>query len=98
MLPLLDIIEGKSETYVVYEYFPNITLENHVNEKGKLTEDEVRMITKQVVEGYMEFKRHGIHHKNINPKSILLTQEKESIIKLYDFGITGLDFLTNKLY
>ncbi|XP_071854761.1 twitchin-like isoform X8 [Apostichopus japonicus] len=54
---------------------------------GSLTEDEVRLYTKQVCEGLLHIHKEGYMHLNMKPQNILYETKKSDSLKIIDFGL-----------
>jgi serine/threonine protein kinase len=55
-------------------------------EKGLTMEhEEIRFITKQIVEALLYIHKQGFFHRDLKPENILIANDKT--IKLIDFGL-----------
>jgi len=83
-----------NKIYLLTEYVDGNTLEEYINEHGKLDSCIVQHIVKQIVEFLLYLKKCGIYHGDIKPSNIMLLANYK--IKVLDFGCAGL-FIQNKL-
>ena len=76
-------LEVKNNTYFVYEYCNGGDLENYVQEKGLLKEDEATRILVDLIDAFRDLYKINIIHRDIKPSNILIHNGK---IKIGDFG------------
>ena len=98
LLTPLELIKESFCVYAVYKCDPYKTLADYVKKKGKLAEDTVIEIMKQILNGYDELIRNDITHKNIEPQNILVIKEKEVKVLMFGFGIKEIRSLETKNY
>ncbi|WP_430009622.1 protein kinase domain-containing protein [Methylophaga lonarensis] len=72
--------------YYVMEYLPGKTLEQHLDDQGYLSLNEVRQLLPQLIAGLRAFHRLDMLHQDIKPGNILLTEEGG--LRIIDFGST----------
>jgi len=79
-----DIFEERGTAYYVMEYIEGETLQELVNRKGKLTEQEAVGYIRQVCEA-LDYV-HSLHrlHLDVKPSNVMVTPSGETI--LIDFG------------
>ena len=82
--PSETFIEGMFK-YAVYDYSKTDNLESYLKKKGKVTQEELFGILKEIIDTYEFIQRKGLVHGNINPRSILIYQTDDLTIKLTDF-------------
>lgn len=70
------------------EYVPGGELYNLIERKGRLSEDEARVYTQQILSALEYCHRRKVAHRDIKPENIFLDEEKN--IKLGDFGLSNL--------
>lgn len=80
-----DLIDEPDFVAIELEYIEGVTLKQYLNEKGALSDDEIEVLFKQMLDalGYVHDK--GYVHRDIKPSNFMLS--KNGIIKLTDFGI-----------
>ena len=70
--------------YFVMPYYSGVTLSERL-ETGPIAVDEARTIAIQLTEGLVHAHEHGITHRDIKPRNIMLTDGGQA--KLLDFGV-----------
>lgn len=70
--------------YLVMEYCPLGTLQQKLNSKGKLHEDELISLFLQLTKTLEFLHQKGIIHHDIKPSNILYTED--GVVKVSDFG------------
>ncbi|CAI6263806.1 unnamed protein product [Periconia digitata] len=86
---LYDIWENRNEIYLIMEYIEGGELFGYLGEHGRLPEEVVAYIFRQVVAALIYCHRINIHHRDLKPENILLDRATMSI-KLVDFGMAAL--------
>ncbi len=71
--------------YIVMEYVPGKTLEDLVEEHGRLDPLKACDIVHQIASALAEANKHGLVHRDIKPSNIIITPEGQA--KLLDFGL-----------
>lgn len=71
--------------YIVMEYVKGETLKDYIKRKGRLSEEETIIISRQISEALKHAHANKIVHRDIKPHNILLTEEGS--VKVADFGI-----------
>lgn len=79
--------------YIAMEYLPLGDLENYVNEHGLLSEEEIKEVTQQILEGLRIMHLESFVHRDLKPQNILICQHSPIWwVKIADFGLsTSLD-------
>ena len=77
VLELYTFFEDKNYVYLVLELCHNGEIQNYLNKKPQqlLDEDEARHFLKQIVDGMLYLHSHGILHRDLALKNLLLTKE-----------------------
>lgn len=85
---LCDIKKSTNHYYIVLEYYEGCTLENYVDEKGRLEENVAREILKQIVGALNELYKLSGTHRNLKLSKVLLTNINSTYptVKLTGFG------------
>jgi eukaryotic-like serine/threonine-protein kinase len=83
---ILDCFEDNDHPYLVYEYYSGISLEEIIERKkqGLSPKDTIKYI-KPVIQALRLLHKKGLIHQNIQPRNIILNQEKDTIM-LLNFG------------
>jgi response regulator RpfG family c-di-GMP phosphodiesterase/serine/threonine protein kinase len=71
--------------YIVMEYVPGLTLEDRVDQHGRLDPAEACDIIHQIAAALAEADKLNLVHRDIKPSNILVTPEGQA--KLLDFGL-----------
>jgi serine/threonine protein kinase len=82
---LYDYGEENGRPYIVLEYLPGGTLEEHLRPGEPLPDDDVRQIAAEVASGLAHAHSRGVVHRDLKPANVLFDQEGRA--KLADFGI-----------
>lgn len=91
---LLDCKETPQYVYIVMEYCNGGDLADYLLQRGTLSEDTIRLFTKQICGAMKALQSKGIIHRDLKPQNILLCHD-ESItnpssnditLKIADFG------------
>ncbi|HSN58675.1 MAG TPA: Stk1 family PASTA domain-containing Ser/Thr kinase [Clostridiaceae bacterium] len=80
-----DVGSDGDINYIVMEYVKGKSLKEILNEKGKLTTDQVLAIAIQIGKALEHAHKNNIVHRDIKPHNVLLTAE--GVVKVTDFGI-----------
>ena len=76
-----------NELSVVMELSEGGTLKNHIQNQGKMSEDEIVLLVRQMLEGLSYLHQAGVLHKDLKPSNILM---KGFDIKLSDYALAEL--------
>lgn len=81
---LFDFLESANHFYLVMNYCNQGDFENYIQTKGGyLTEDKAVFFLKQIMNAFLELRKHSIMHRDFKLANILVNNE---IIMLGDFG------------
>ena len=78
--------EGKLQ-YIVMEYVDGVTLQDRMDQKGKLSEEEAIHYLRQILRALSHAHERGVIHHDIKPQNILLLPD--ATVKVTDFGIAS---------
>lgn len=81
---------GRKRPYLVLEYFPGVTLEAWLKEKGPLSVADVLAIARQVAEAVHAAHRVGIYHRDVKPANVMVAFDeagRQWRVKVIDFGL-----------
>ena len=78
----------ENHLYIVMEYVPYGDLQDYLEESGVLTEDQGRVMSRQVLSALAYLHDQKITHRDIKPDNILLSSEDPFEVKLSDFGLS----------
>eukprot|EP00761_Pharyngomonas_kirbyi_P014166 gb/GECH01014196.1/.p1 GENE.gb/GECH01014196.1/~~gb/GECH01014196.1/.p1 ORF type:complete len:488 (+),score=126.34 gb/GECH01014196.1/:1-1464(+) len=95
IIRLYEVIETKTDIFMVMEYVSGGELFDHIVSKGKLSEDEGRRFFQQIISGVEYCHRFMVVHRDLKPENLLLNSDKD--VKIADFGLSNImedgDFL-----
>ncbi|KAJ5917167.1 hypothetical protein N7466_010721 [Penicillium verhagenii] len=74
--------------YIVMEYVPGGELSTYLHSPGKIPEDMVRTITRQLLRALHYLHKRRITHRDIKPDNILIASLDPLRVKLSDFGLS----------
>jgi serine/threonine protein kinase/tetratricopeptide (TPR) repeat protein len=76
--------EHGEHSFIVMQYVQGMTLWDLIH-KTSLTRDQALSIARQIISGLAEAHAHGIIHRDIKPKNIMVTDA--GVVKILDFGL-----------
>lgn len=82
---MYDLGADGESLFITMEYIPGEDLEAMVRRLGKLPLEQAFVIARQVAEGLAEVHRHGVIHRDLKPKNIMIDRDGEA--KIMDFGL-----------
>jgi Protein kinase domain len=75
--------------YIQYEYVPGITLRQALRSR-ELGDDGAIEAAAQVLDGLAFAHARGIVHRDVKPSNVLVAEEDEVSVRLFDFGLAQL--------
>ena len=88
IIQLYEIMESKSNLYIVMEYCENKELFDYIVYKKYLKEKEACRLFQQIIDGVEYLHLSNITHRDLKPENLLL--DKNNRIKISDFGLSFL--------
>ncbi len=85
LIKIYHVARKEDAVLVIMEYVSGKTLEEWQKEIGVFSEKQTIDYVAQLLKGIFEIHKHGIVHRDISPKNILVSTD--GIIKLLDFDI-----------
>jgi serine/threonine protein kinase len=82
---LYDYGEEDGRPFIVLEFLPGGTLEEHLRPGAPLPDDDARQIAAEIASGLAHAHSRGVVHRDLKPANVLFDQEGRA--KLADFGI-----------
>lgn len=73
--------------YMVMDYVPGISLEQHLQESGPLEEAEAARVFSCIARALSYAHKQKIFHRDLKPSNIILPAEDSLEVRLIDFGI-----------
>ncbi|KAJ5404442.1 hypothetical protein N7509_004313 [Penicillium cosmopolitanum] len=84
----IDYHEHDRWIYIIMEYVPMGELSTYLSSQGKIQEDMVRTIARQLLRALHYLHRRRITHRDIKPDNILIASLDPLRVKLSDFGLS----------
>lgn len=81
---------NSNEIALLLEYAQGGTLKQLLKERGKIEEDEARIIISQVLEALIYCHSKELIHRDLKLDNIVFADKERKKIKLIDFGISGI--------
>eukprot|EP00262_Sarcandra_glabra_P004072 TRINITY_DN1505_c0_g1_i1.p1 TRINITY_DN1505_c0_g1~~TRINITY_DN1505_c0_g1_i1.p1 ORF type:complete len:511 (-),score=69.23 TRINITY_DN1505_c0_g1_i1:299-1831(-) len=88
IIRLYEVIETRTNIYVVMEYMKSGELFYHITEKGKLEEDEARFLFQQIISGVEFCHLNMVVHRDLKPENLLMDSKRN--VKVADFGLSNI--------
>ncbi|CAM9601965.1 unnamed protein product, partial [Scytosiphon promiscuus] len=71
--------------YVVTPFYCGGEVFDALAARGRFTESEARPVFRQMLDGLMHLKAHGVCHRDLSLENLLLTEG--GVVKIIDFGL-----------
>ena len=85
IVEIFSIFEEGDDLYLVFEFVPGMSLDEHLYRQKKLGPLEARDILKPVCEALAYAHAHKVIHRDLKPGNIMLAEDGS--IKVMDFGL-----------
>ena len=82
---IYEILQTKTEFFLIFEYLEGSTLERLISDKGRLSAREVNRILKCVCSALTFAHSNGLAHRDLKPSNVMLTPQ--GFAKVMDFGV-----------
>ena len=82
---VLDFDDKDTHLAIVMEYLDGQTLDDYINLKGALNEEEAKQIFTEVLMAFQYAHDKNIVHRDVKPSNIIITTKGK--VKIMDFGI-----------
>jgi TPR repeat protein len=81
-------LTAPARPYIVMAYFPGVSLEAFVAERGVLSPANLLVVARQVAEGMQAAHARGVLHRDVKPENVLVRKEGNRWrVKVIDFGL-----------
>jgi serine/threonine-protein kinase len=85
IVKIISAFKENKTAYYVMEFVQGRTLRKYVNERGLLSDLEIKELIVEIGKGLQTIHSKGILHGDLKPSNILIT-DKEKAVKITDFG------------
>jgi uncharacterized protein (TIGR02145 family) len=85
IIKVTDLIEDGDSVAFVMEYIEGETLKEYIDRKGKLSDEEIKIIFTQMLDAVGYVHEQNLVHRDIKPSNFMISAK--GIVKLLDFGI-----------
>ena len=85
IVPIYDLLEDESGTWIVMELVPGPTLAELVRGSGGLETRRALGLAKQIAEGLAEAHEKGILHRDLKAENVLVARDDKA--RIVDFGL-----------
>ena len=94
IIKFYTLIETKESQFIIQEYCSGRELNEYIQIKKKLTEQEANKFFRQIISGLEYLSKNYITHRDLKPENLLLSNNMD--IKIIDFGLSNI-YEKNKL-
>lgn len=84
----IDHHEHERWIYIIMEYVPGGELSAYLRSHGKIPEDMVQTLARQILHALNYLHKRRITHRDIKPDNILIASLEPLKVKLSDFGLS----------
>ncbi|KAL0459940.1 UNVERIFIED_CONTAM: Serine/threonine-protein kinase MHK [Sesamum latifolium] len=84
IIKLLEIVRQNNELFFIFEYMEHNLYQIMKDRKQSFSEEEIRALMSQVLQGLAHVHKHGYFHRDLKPENLLVTN---NTIKIGDFGL-----------
>ena len=85
IIPVIDLIEEDNNVAFVMEYVEGKTLKEYIEEKGSLSNSEIKILLCQIINALKYVHEKGMVHRDVKPSNFVMSGV--NTLKLFDFGI-----------
>ncbi|KAI5679926.1 hypothetical protein M9H77_01153 [Catharanthus roseus] len=84
IIKLKEIVREYNELFFIFEYMEHNLYQLMRERQGPLSEEEIRGMMSQLLQGLKYMHRNGYFHRDLKPENLLVTKD---ILKIADFGL-----------
>ncbi|XP_054440950.1 maternal embryonic leucine zipper kinase isoform X1 [Pteronotus mesoamericanus] len=84
---LYHVLETANKIFIVLEYCPGGELFDYIISQDRLSEEETRVVFRQIVSAVAYVHSQGYAHRDLKPENLLFDEYHK--VKLIDFGLCG---------
>lgn len=84
-----DIFDTADKYHIVMEYMGGGMLFSQINDREKFSEQETRLVIRQILKGVSYLHSMGIVHRDLKPENVLHVSAGSLQVKLADFGLSN---------
>eukprot|EP01128_Nolandella_sp_AFSM9_P011388 TRINITY_DN80_c0_g1_i1.p1 TRINITY_DN80_c0_g1~~TRINITY_DN80_c0_g1_i1.p1 ORF type:complete len:378 (+),score=126.02 TRINITY_DN80_c0_g1_i1:49-1134(+) len=89
ILKLHEIYEDDEKVYIVMELIDGSELFDRIVEKGYYSENNARIVVKQILKAVKYLHEKGIAHRDLKPENLLCSGiDEDEVVKIADFGLS----------
>lgn len=83
IIKFIEMLKTSNNMYLIYEFANGGTLENLINKKKYLSDQEATKVLQQMANGFKTLSKSNILHRDLKPSNILFN---DGVLKIADFG------------
>ncbi|CAM9314809.1 unnamed protein product [Ectocarpus sp. 6 AP-2014] len=85
VLACTEALLDENSIYIVTPFYSGGEVFNALSANGRFEEGQARLLFRQVLDGLLHLKRHGVCHRDVSLENLLFAEE--GVVKLVDFGL-----------
>ncbi|CAM9489710.1 unnamed protein product [Ectocarpus fasciculatus] len=85
ILTCTEALLDENSIYIVMPFYSGGEIFDVLMDSGRFQEGDARLVFRQVLDGLLHLKRHGVCHRDVSLENLMLAEE--GVVKLVDFGL-----------